>query len=250
VKGTDPETISLAPPVVPPVPVAAVDRDAEGRMCLEAREPGAYELVTVSGQTRHVNVPSVPQALEIRGPWRVRFAAGAGAPAEITLDRLISWSDHQDPGVKHFSGEATYSQTFTVPQDILAKDRRLHLDLGQVAVMAQMKLNGRELGTLWKPPFCVDITAVAKAGENALEVRVVNLWINRMIGDEQLPEDSLRHSNGTLKEWPQWLQDGQPSPTGRRTFTTWRLWKKDAPLAESGLLGPVRLRSAVRIAVE
>ena len=88
-----------------------------------------------------------------------------------------------------------------------------------------------------------------KAGQNQLEVKVVNLWINRLIGDEQLPEDSDRNANGTLKEWPQWLKDGQPSPTGRITFTSWRLWHKNDPLVESGLLGPVTLTPAAVVTV-
>jgi hypothetical protein len=86
-----------------------------------------------------------------------------------------------------------------------------------------------------------------KPGENALEVRVVNLLVNRMIGDEWLPEDSERNDGGTLKKWPQWLQDGKPSPGGRFTFSSWRLWKKDSPLQESGLLGPVTVRTRARI---
>jgi hypothetical protein len=71
-----------------------------------------------------------------------------------------------------------------------------------------------------------------------------------MIGDEQLPEDSARNGDGTLKAWPQWVKQGKPSPTGRHTFTTWRLWKKDSPLVESGLLGPVTLQSAARVEVK
>ena len=97
---------------------------------------------------------------------------------------------------------------------------------------------------LWKPPFRVEVTGAARAGENELEVQVVNLWPNRLIGDEQLPEDSERNPEGTLKRWPQWLAEGKPSPTGRYTFTTWRLWKKGDALLESGLLGPVRTVSA------
>jgi len=105
-----------------------------------------------------------------------------------------------------------------------------------------VKLNGQDLGILWKPPFRLDVTDVLKPGDNQLEVKVVNLWINRMIGDEQLSEDSQRNGDGTLKAWPQWVREGKPSPTGRFTFTSWRLWKKDSPLVESGLLGPVTLQ--------
>ena len=106
-----------------------------------------------------------------------------------------------------------------------------------------------DLATLWKPPFRVYVTDAVRPGDNALEVQVVNLWVNRLIGDEQLPEDSERNPDGTLKKWPQWLQEGKPSPTGRYTFTSWRLWKKDAPLQESGLLGPVRVVVSQQIAV-
>jgi hypothetical protein len=110
--------------------------------------------------------------------------------------------------------------------------------------MAEVTLNHQPLGILWKPPFRVDVTEALKTGDNVLEIKVVNLWINRMIGDEQLPEDSERNGDGTLKSWPQWVNEGKPSPTGRKTFTSWRLWKKDSPLVESGLIGPVSLKAA------
>jgi hypothetical protein len=109
--------------------------------------------------------------------------------------------------------------------------------------MAAVTLNGKPLATCWKPPYQVDITDTARPGDNALEIAVVNRWPNRMIGDEQLPEDSDRNPNGTLKAWPKWLQGDKPSPTGRFTFTSWRLWKKSDPLPESGLIGPATLQS-------
>jgi hypothetical protein len=183
---------------------------------------------------------------EIAGPWEVQFPPNWGAPEKVTLEKLISWSDHRDQGVKYFSGTATYRKIFTFDQPLSAKSQ-VHLDLGKVAVMAEVKLNGKDLGILWKPPYRVDITKALKAGENALEIKVVNLWINRMIGDEQLPEDSDRNPNGTLKSWPAWLDEGKPSPTGRFTFTSWRLWKKDDALVESGLLGPVMLHMTQNI---
>ncbi|MBI2929899.1 MAG: hypothetical protein HYY24_29930 [Verrucomicrobia bacterium] len=248
--GTDPETLYLAQPPVPVVErVAEVRRGADGKPQFSAWQPGRYEVKTASGKTQRIDVAALPSPLEVRGPWEVRFAPGWGAPGKVTFDALTDWSKHPDPGVKYFSGEATYRTTFrwNHQSQIANRKSQISLDLGKVAVMASVKLNGQDLGTRWKPPFTVDITRALKRGENTLEVRVVNLWINRMIGDEQLPEDSERNPDGTLKKWPPWLQQGKPSPAGRYTFTSWRLWKKDAALRESGLLGPVTLRVAEQV---
>lgn len=240
--GQDPDTLDLSPAAAPPPAAAAVRRDPRGRPALETREPGEYELITASGKTRRIRAAGAT-AVELGGPWTVHFAPKGGAPAEVTFDHLVSWSEHPNPGVKYFSGEATYTKTFTVSPNLLAPGQRLWLDLGRVQVMARVRLNGQELGTLWKPPFRLDITDVARRGDNALEVAVVNLWPNRLIGDEQLPEDSERNPDGTLKRWPDWLEQGKPSPAGRLTFAMWRLWKKQDALLESGLVGPVTLRS-------
>jgi hypothetical protein len=181
----------------------------------------------------------------------LRFAPGGGAPDRVVLEKLASWSDHGDPGVKYYSGAATYVKTIVVPAKMFGSGRRMFLDLGKVRVIAEVRLNGKPQGILWKAPFRVDVTDSAKAGGNSIEIKVVNLWPNRMIGDEQLPEDSRRDPNGNvygmrgpvLTEWPLWLLDGKSSPTGRHTFTTWKPWPKDASLLESGLLGPVTLHS-------
>jgi (4-O-methyl)-D-glucuronate---lignin esterase len=248
VTGTDPETISLSPGIAAQ-PVAELHRGLDGRADLEAWQSGSYTLRTASGQTTRLQVPALPAPVEINGSWIVRFPPHWGAPRKITLPKLISWSDDRDPGVKCFSGTATYTKRFELPPGLLGQNRRLFLDLGEVKVMARAKLNGRDLGELWKPPYRIDITRAARSGVNRLEVEVVNQWVNRMIGDEQLPEDSERNSDGTLKTWPQWVLKNRPSPTGRYTFTTWRLWKKDSPLLPSGLLGPVTVTAAVDLPV-
>lgn len=210
-------------------------------------QAGDYEIHTADGKSRRIEVATLPEPLEIGGSWEVSFPPRWGAPEKITLDKLASWSQHADPGVKYFSGTAVYQKKFGVPAGITGKTRRIHLDLGNVAVMAKVSLNGKDLGILWKPPFRVDVTDALQNGENLLEVSVVNLWINRLIGDELLPDDCERNADGSLLKWPAWLQEGKPSPTGRVTFATWRLWSKTDPLQESGLIGPVRILTSETI---
>ncbi len=116
------------------------------------------------------------------------------------------------------------------------------LDLGQVKVMARVTLNGHTFDTLWCAPFRIDISSAAKAGENKLEVRVVNLWPNRLIGDARLPEDTPR-AGGMATAWPQWLWGAKPSPTGRVAWASYDPFAANSALYPSGLLGPVTLQS-------
>jgi len=109
--------------------------------------------------------------------------------------------------------------------------------------MARVKLNGEDCGITWKPPYRVDINKAIKTGINKLEIEVVNTWVNRMIGDEQLPPDAEWKDWETLVEWPGWFQEGEESPTGRYSFTTARHYQKDSPLMPAGLLGPVKIMS-------
>jgi hypothetical protein len=204
---------------------------------------------TLQGATDNLSlrVSDTGKPIEISGPWQVSFPPNLGAPPEVTLPELISLHQHSDPGVKYFSGTATYSKQIRVPSGATSGDRRLYLDLGWVHVVAQVRVNGRDLGWLWKPPFRVDITPAARPGENKLEVLVTNHWINRLIGDEQLPPENEYEPNGAIKVIPEWFLQGKPKPPGgRTTFATWRHFDKDSPLLVSGLVGPVRLRTAVR----
>lgn len=235
---------------------AAVRQDEQGKLRLETWKAGDYTIKTTSNKTYQVRVGKIPAPVPIGGPWELAFPPNWGAPPKITLDKLISWSNSTEPGVKYFSGTAMYTKTIPITADLLVPGNRLYLDLGKVQVIAQVRLNGKDLGILWKPPHMVDITDAAKAGDNKLEIAVTNLWPNRLIGDEQLPEDTERigkerpSHEGNVKSWPQWLKDGQPSPSGRLTFAMWRLWNKNSTLLTSGLLGPVVLKSQAEAAVK
>ncbi|HEY1790053.1 MAG TPA: glycosyl hydrolase [Verrucomicrobiae bacterium] len=204
---------------------------------------GNIELTTADGKILRAGAMDVPAPQEISGSWNLSFPPNWGAPPSVTLDKLISWTDDPNDGVRYFSGTATYEKDIEISADPLASGRELWLDLGQVKNFAEVSLNGQDLGVLWKPPFRVNVTDAARPGMNKLVVKITNLWPNRLIGDEQLPPD--REWNGKqLKAWPQWLLDGKPSPTGRFTFTTWHHWTKGSALLESGLLGPVTLQTA------
>ena len=178
----------------------------------------------------------------LNGPWQVSFDTAWGGPASAQFDPLVSWPERPEPGIKHYSGTAVYSQEFDRPSG----GQRLFLDLGRVAVIAEVRLNGQRLGIAWKPPYRVELTPALQPGRNKLEVRVANLWPNRLIGDEQLPPDCEwrpRTSQGAaIAQWPEWLLQGKPSPAGRLTFAAWQHFTKDSPLLESGLLGPVTLQ--------
>ncbi len=233
-----------------------------------AWENGNYILRRPRGPDLTLAVDSIHAPLELPGPWRVTFPPKLGAPPEATFDKLISWPDAPDAGIKYFSGTATYSRKLTLTADQLATPRRLFLDLGRVQVLAQVRLNGQDLGTLWTFPFRTDITDAAHPGDNDLEIRVTNLWPNRLIGDEQLPPDHqdfaangrgpapataaptaaapARGTANAIIQLPDWYTKGLPKPPGPRiTFTTWHHWNATDALLESGLIGPVTLRSAV-----
>ena len=221
---------------------------------IEVVLPGTYELKSATGRVVKAEVPRVPRPIDIEGPWELEFPKGWRAPERVTLDRLISWTEHSNPGVKYFSGTATYRRKFEVSARDISKVCGLYLDLGRVSIIAEASLNGHHLGILWKPPFRADVTGIVHAGANYLEVRVVNLWPNRLIGDEQLASDcewtTFEHYGEMLHQWPQWLLENKPRPSGRVTFTTWKHWTKDDPLMESGLLGPVRIIPRARVAAE
>ncbi len=163
-------------------------------------------------------------SLTLKGPWEVRFPSGWDTPDRTGFDSLFSWTSHPDTGIRYFSGTATYVKEFEFSGDLTDHVQDLLLDLGEVHMMAEVILNGENLGVLWKPPYQVPITAVIKPGKNDLVIRITNTWWNRLIGDERYPE-------------------GFPGSelNGPRTFTTNTAWKAEDDLMPAGLLGPVRV---------
>jgi hypothetical protein len=190
---------------------------------------------------RSKNFPAFRAVAEIAGAWDVAFDPKWGGPARIGFPALLDWTKHADDGIRHYSGAATYRKSFAWAG---AAGSRVWLNLGDVKNLAHVRLNGRDLGIVWKPPFRVDLTAALRLGDNDLEVRVVNLWVNRLIGDERRPAD-VEWAGNVPKAWPAWLTDpGQKRTSGRFTFETYRHWTADEPLLPSGLLGPVTLETA------
>jgi hypothetical protein len=186
------------------------------------------------------NFPSWTETAMVTGSWQVSFDPKWGGLAKpVTWTELSDWSKHPDPRVHYYSGTAVYRTTFQA--EIPDRKSTIFLDLGAVEVMARVRLNGQDCGIAWKPPYRVEISSAARAGQNELEISVVNLWINRMIGDEHFPLDGDWKDFETLLEWPAWFQAGSPRPSGRYTFSSCRHYTKDSPRVSSGLLGPVKL---------
>jgi len=180
----------------------------------------------------------VSNSMNLPGPWQVEFQPKRGAPEKIDLTNLSDLSDHPEDGVKFFSGTATYRTEFQISDP----KSPIHLDLGKVEVIAEVKVNGQDFGVLWKQPYRVNITRALKPGKNELEVRVTNTWINRLVGDARMFPQKNEHWWSADGEWPEWVIDSsKPNPSGRIGFVTWPYWKATDKLVPSGLLGPVRL---------
>jgi hypothetical protein len=151
--------------------------------------------------------------------WKINFQPERGAPAQITMEKLASWTESADPGVKYFSGTGSYTQIIEASRKWFTSGAQLWLDLGDVKDLAEVVVNGKSVGVVWKKPFRIDVTNALKSGKNTLEIKVTNLWVNRLIGDQQ------------------------PGVTKKITYTTMPFYKADSPLLPSGLLGPVKVVS-------
>lgn len=176
------------------------------------REDAAEKLTTQA----KANFPELKILKSLDGPWEVSFDPNWSGPARITFDKLTDWTRHGEDGIRHYSGIAVYCKSFDSPK---ALGRRVFLDLGVVHEIAGVKVNGKQLGTVWCEPWRMDVTDALKEGPNRLEIQVANIWTNRLVGDAA-------------------------RPAGQRLTRTALRYRAGGALKPSGLLGPVRLKAS------
>jgi len=210
---------------------------------------GKLNYTLASGKNKTLAVDNVPNPVELSGPWTVRFPRAEGTSKQVVFPQLISWARSADSAIRYFSGTAVYEKQFTLSSKLLGKENALELDLGSVRVIAEVKVNGKNLGILWKAPFRIDLGNAVHAGTNTLEIQITNLWPNRLIGDAHLPDDVKGASYGIPESWPDWLQHPETRKSKRTTFTTWKHWDEHGQLQPSGLLGPVVIRPYRRVGI-
>ncbi|WP_369753958.1 glycosyl hydrolase [Flavobacterium sp. WC2409] len=186
-------------------------------------EPNDAVFVVFKENTTTVaqSIPALTETklTKIEGNWNLSFQKERGAPSAITIDKLTSWTENMDAGVKYFSGTGTYTKTIDAPKTWFKNQGQLWIDLGEVKNLAEVIVNGKSIGIVWKKPFRVDATGILKPGKNTLEIKVTNLWVNRLIGDMQ------------------------PDVVKKITYTTMPFYQADAPLLPSGLLTTVNILS-------
>ena len=191
-----------------------------GKMFTTIFEPGKYTATWQDGKTTKFNLATPNTTVPLSGKWDIKFDTSWGGPAHIQVDSLKSWIQFEQPGIKYYSGKAIYKKTFSITSEDL-KGTEAILDLGNVLEMASIKINGNQLPVRWSAPFQFDITDYIKPGNNQLEVKVVNLWPNRLIGDSKLPVDKRFTKTNIVK-----FEDANAEKL----------------LRESGLLGPVQVK--------
>ncbi|GGG84537.1 glycosyl hydrolase [Edaphobacter dinghuensis] len=201
----------------------AAQEDGGGEL-LTTADPGSYEIAFADGKTKRLATDAAA-AIAVRGPWTLSFPPDWGAPPQVKVDRLQSWTEFKDPGIRYFSGTATYRTTLHLSAAQLAATHTTWLNLGEVHEVASIRINGKPAGILWKQPFAIRVDTLLHAGDNVIEVDVTNLWPNRLIGDAQ-------------------------SSTGKHyTWTNIRKYTSDSPLLPSGLIGPVTLEPVYRLSL-
>ncbi len=218
----------------------------DGGLRVSAGAETVLEVEFASGKKVPVEL-TPPKAQAVKGPWSVDLASPVQEAKTLTLPGLVSLSKNEEPDVRYFSGTATYRTEFDLPDPGKSP---VVLDLGDVRDLVRVRVNGKDLGVLWHPPFRVEIGSALRPGKNKIELAVTNTWHNRLVGDEQHPadfewgEDRGVDKGRAMKAFPDWFVKNQDRPEkGRKGFVTWFYHRADTPLLPSGLLGPVALQT-------
>jgi hypothetical protein len=247
----DPVTIITADGLADNVSTVKFSSDS---LFLMASKNANYAVRTESGLVSNVSVTDLPADTVMATNWKVTFPVESGINSPVTFPTLTSWTRNTDKQIKYFSGTATYSKDFVLTAAQLASNNFPYIDLGTASNFAEVVLNGKSLGVMWKPPYKVDITDAAIVGLNHLEIKVTNTFQNRMIGDEQEPDDvtwktgsystdpTPLYKGKAMSELPAWFLNGTARPsTGRKTFTNVNFYFPTDSLLQSGIIGPVKI---------
>ncbi|HRR34330.1 MAG TPA: glycosyl hydrolase [Kiritimatiellia bacterium] len=240
VSGRQPELWDAVSGTIKAVPFETTS-DGRTRLTLDLPEHGSTFVVFRKNAQRSTLKPEArrqkPEAIPLSGSWDVAFQPGRGTPEKVVFAKLIDWSTHSDPGIRHFSGTATYRKTFEVTAE--QAGRAVVLNLGTVAAIAQVRLNGKDLGVVWTAPWQAEVTGALKAGTNELEIEVTNTWANRLVGDAALPpEKRVTQSNMALRHGPR--------QGGEYVLRQFAGFSSEDTLQPSGLMGPVTLSFSVQ----
>ena len=201
---------------------------------------GEIKYESSNGKTKTLKVKSIPEPIDLSNDWQVSFPLINKDTLETTFNQLISWSDALEEDIRYFSGTVSYKKEFQIPTKLIKSCYSLELDLSNVKVIAEVILNGENLGILWKTPYSINLDDAILKGTNTLEVKITNLWPNRLIGDEQLALDYERRGPH-IKDWPEWLLNNTNRPTERVTLAAFKHYNKNSELLPSGLIGPVKI---------
>jgi hypothetical protein len=191
---------------------------------------------------RGMNIPAISEVAKIDGPWVVSFDPKWGGPEKVTFATLGDWTQRPEDGIRYYSGTAVYRKQFSLPSRAI--EQRLYLDLGAVKNVARLKLNGRDFGVVWTAPWHVEVTGAIRPGVNDLEIEVVNLWPNRLIGDGKSPKEKRRTVTNVKTYETPLPPEAQYQTYGCRVCNARRTSDQPAVLFPSGLLGPVTLQAA------
>lgn len=197
-----------------------------------------------SGKEKTIKV-SDTDSIAFNGGWDVFFNPKLGENFSTHFPKLVDFSKHQNKEINYFSGTASYRKNIQLDKNIFKSNKRVILDLGEIYDIATVRVNNNVELTVWYPPYRVDITKYLKKGTNSFEINVTNTWANAVIGDEQIPADfkmGKRGVNGAnTAVVPEWVINGQPRPSKRKTFAMWNYYTSESTLQPAGLVGPVRL---------